>query len=108
MAHADTYLDGLPVYKDAGRELGPGELNRWQKARADGFLARTTWYTSCGRKVIEGATPRAYVSNKLGRLTPLFKIDDTVPVKRRRKTILKHIRLAKRLARIERARRKKE
>lgn len=83
----DEVHEGLPVYRDAGRQLGPDEKTKWEKAWKDGFYTRSALYRLKGLRLTDDTEPKAYVANVLGRLTKLYHIDDAVEVKRHLKTL---------------------
>lgn len=87
MHQADSFHNGLPVYKDAGRLLGPDEKNKWERAWENGFYTSSALYRLKGLKPSDDAVHKAYVANALGRLSGLYHVDDGVPVKRHRKTL---------------------
>lgn len=96
MYQTDEFHEGLPVYRDAGRQLGPDEKTKWERAWEDGFYTPSALYRLKGRKPADDAEPKAYVANTLGRLTHLYHIKDAVEVKRHRKTLKRLARLARR------------
>lgn len=97
MYQTDSFHNGLPVYKDSGKMLGPDEKSKWARAWEDGFYTSSALYRLKGLKPAHDAMHKAYVANALGRLSGLYHVDDGVPVKRHSKTLK---RLARRKARV--------
>lgn len=78
----NAFYNGLPVYRNSGKLLGPNDKTKWQRAWLDGFFTASALYRIKGLKPRPNAEFRAFIANERGRLTGLYHYLDSIPVKR--------------------------
>lgn len=78
----NAFYNGLPVYRNSGKPLGPNDKTKWQRAWLDGFFTASALYRIKGLKPRQNAEFRAFIVNERGRLTGLYHYLDSIPVKR--------------------------
>lgn len=83
------FFCGLPLYRDTIYDRRPeDDPNKWERAALDGFKTVAQWRRD-RRNVREDAQPSAWVFPVRAYLPqqrcPLFRIEDTTPMRRHRR-----------------------